>query len=68
MFLMVCDPVQQKVHLVSQVCSKITNKIVYKILKKIKGNIGFVKVVFPKVSLQLSLIGYQSWETLLNPL
>ena len=42
----ICDPV----HLVGQVYSEITNKIVCNI-KKIKGHIDFVQVVFLKVSL-----------------
>ena len=48
----------KKVHLVVPVYSEIMNKNSVQNIKEIKGNIDFVKVVHPKVSLQFSGIGY----------
>ena len=47
----ICDPVQQKGHLVGQVYSEIMSKTVCKIMG-IKGNSHFVNLVFSKLSLQ----------------
>ena len=57
----ICDPIQQRGHLVDQVYSEIMDKIVCKILKKIQENTDLVNVVIPKVALQILRICY-NWK------
>ena len=66
----ICDPVQQKGHLVGHVYSEIMIKTVCEIFLKIKGNSHFVKLVFSKengqvfVAFWLCIVLVVSWYTL----
>ena len=61
----ICDPVQQKGHLVGQVNSEIMNKNNVQNRKKIKGNTHFVNGVLSKISLSI-FTNLVSFENLLN--